>query len=57
LPADKHIRLLSPGLLATIDIPEQRQHAQNGEIVVALIAGSEPTLKRITQRPTQAILR
>ena len=32
-------------------IIEQRNHADDGEIVVALIDGSEATLKRITQRP------
>ena len=31
-------------------VVEERQHARNGEIVVALIDGSEATLKRIEQR-------
>ena len=35
---------------------EQRDHARNGEIVVALIDGSEATLKRIEQRPGIVIL-
>jgi repressor LexA len=35
---------------------EQRDHARNGEIVVALIDGSEATLKRIEQRPGKVIL-
>lgn len=30
---------------------EQRDHARNGEVVVALIDGEEATLKRIEQRP------
>jgi repressor LexA len=37
-------------------IIEQRDHARNGEIVVALINGEEATLKRIEQRPGQVIL-
>lgn len=35
---------------------EQRDHARNGEIVVALVDGSEATLKRIEQRPGQLVL-
>ncbi len=35
---------------------EQRDHARNGEIVVALIDGEEATLKRIEQTPTACIL-
>jgi len=35
---------------------EQRGHARNGEIVVALVDGSEATLKRIEQRPGKVIL-
>jgi repressor LexA len=35
---------------------EQRSHARNGEIVVALVDGQEATLKRIQQRPGQVIL-
>jgi repressor LexA len=35
---------------------EQRDHARNGEIVVALVDGSEATLKRIEQRPGKVLL-
>lgn len=35
---------------------EQRDHADDGEIVVALIDGEEATLKRILQRPEQVLL-
>lgn len=35
---------------------EQRDHARNGEIVVALVDGSEATLKRIEQRPGRVVL-
>jgi repressor LexA len=35
---------------------EQRDHARNGEIVVALVDGSEATLKRIEQRPGKVVL-
>lgn len=35
---------------------EQRDHARNGEIVVALVDGEEATLKRIEQTPGQIIL-
>lgn len=35
---------------------EQRDQARNGEIVVALVDGSEATLKRIEQRPGKVIL-
>jgi repressor LexA len=35
---------------------EQRDHARNGEIVVALIDGVEATLKRIEQRPGEVLL-
>ena len=35
---------------------EQREQARNGEIVVALIDGSDATLKRIEQRPGEVIL-
>jgi repressor LexA len=35
---------------------EQRDHARNGEVVVALVDGSEATLKRIEQQPGQVIL-
>lgn len=34
-------------------IVEQREHARNGEIVVALVDGEDATLKRIIQRPDQ----
>jgi repressor LexA len=35
---------------------ERRDHARNGEIVVALIDGEEATLKRIEQRPGEVLL-
>lgn len=35
---------------------ERRNHARNGEIVVALIEHSEATLKRIEQRPGEILL-
>ncbi len=35
---------------------EKREHARNGEIVVALIEGREATLKRIEQCPNEVIL-
>lgn len=35
---------------------EKREHARNGEIVVALIEGREATLKRIEQCPNKVIL-
>ena len=35
---------------------EQRDQARNGEIVVALIEGSDATLKRIEQKPDCVIL-
>ena len=35
---------------------EQRDHARNGDIVVALIDGEEATLKRIEQRPGVTLL-
>ena len=35
---------------------EQRDHARNGEVVVALVDGSEATLKRIEQQPGQVTL-
>jgi repressor LexA len=35
---------------------EQREHARNGEIVVALIGGEEATLKRIHQEPGRVVL-
>lgn len=37
-------------------IMEQRKEARNGEIVVALVDGSETTLKRIAQRPGEIVL-
>jgi repressor LexA len=37
-------------------IVEARNHARNGEIVVALIERSEATLKRIEQRPDAVVL-
>ncbi len=37
-------------------VVEQRDHARDGEIVVALIDGEEATLKRIEQTPTACIL-
>jgi repressor LexA len=35
---------------------EQRDSASNGEIIVALVANEEVTLKRIEQKPGQVIL-
>jgi repressor LexA len=35
---------------------EQRDHARNGEIVVALVRGEEATLKRILQEPARTML-
>jgi repressor LexA len=35
---------------------EQRDHADNGEIVVALVNGSDATLKRLEQTPREIIL-
>ncbi len=35
---------------------EQRNHARNGEVVVALIDGGETTLKRIEQQPGEVLL-
>ncbi|MDJ0863571.1 MAG: transcriptional repressor LexA [Gammaproteobacteria bacterium] len=35
---------------------EQRSHARNGEIVVALVDGQEATLKRIEQKPGEVVL-
>ncbi|GAB6040351.1 transcriptional repressor LexA [Endothiovibrio diazotrophicus] len=35
---------------------EQRDHARNGEVVVALVDGEEATLKRIEQRPGEVVL-
>jgi repressor LexA len=37
-------------------VVEARQHARNGEVVVALIDGAEATLKRIEQRPGSVLL-
>ncbi|MCW8829252.1 MAG: transcriptional repressor LexA [Gammaproteobacteria bacterium] len=37
-------------------IIEQRDHAHDGEIVVALVHGEEATLKRIEQQPDKVIL-
>jgi repressor LexA len=37
-------------------VVEQRDHARNGEIVVALVDGEEATLKRIEQTPGQIVL-
>lgn len=37
-------------------VVEQRDHARNGEIVVALVDGEEATLKRIEQTPGACIL-
>ncbi len=37
-------------------VVEQRDHARDGEVVVALVDDSDATLKRITQRPGQVIL-
>lgn len=35
---------------------EQRDHARNGEIVVALVDGEEATLKRIEQKAGKVVL-
>ncbi|NIR31839.1 MAG: transcriptional repressor LexA [Gammaproteobacteria bacterium] len=37
-------------------VVEAREHARNGEIVVALVDGEEATLKRIEQRPGAVML-
>lgn len=37
-------------------VVEHRSHARNGEIVVALVDGSEATLKRIEQKPGAVVL-
>ncbi len=37
-------------------VVERRDHARNGEIVVALIDDEEATLKRIEQTPAECIL-
>jgi repressor LexA len=37
-------------------VVERREHARDGEIVVALIDGEEATLKRIEQRPGEVLL-
>ncbi len=37
-------------------IIEHRNHARNGEVVVALIHGEEATLKRIVQKPGKVVL-
>ncbi|ROR32550.1 transcriptional repressor LexA [Inmirania thermothiophila] len=37
-------------------VVEAREHARNGEVVVALIDGAEATLKRIEQRPGEVVL-
>jgi repressor LexA len=37
-------------------VVEQRSSARNGEIIVALIEGSDATLKRIEQKPGEVIL-
>jgi repressor LexA len=37
-------------------VVEQRDHARNGEIVVALVDGSDATLKRIEQKPGVVVL-
>lgn len=37
-------------------VVEHREHARNGEVVVALIDGEQATLKRIEQRPGEIVL-
>lgn len=37
-------------------VVESREHARDGEVVVALIDGAEATLKRIEQRPGRVVL-
>ena len=44
--------MVEAGILSgDLVVIEQRDHARNNEIVVALIDGCETTLKRIQQRP------
>jgi repressor LexA len=46
--------MIEDGILdGDLVIVEQRDHARNGEIVVALVDGGDATLKRIVQRPGQ----
>jgi repressor LexA len=37
-------------------VVEPRDHARNGEVVVALVDGTEVTLKRLLQRPGEVVL-
>ena len=37
-------------------VVEPRQQASNGEMVVALVDGSEATVKRLLQRPDEVVL-
>ena len=37
-------------------VVEERDHADNGELVVALVDGEEATLKRLEQRPGEVVL-
>ena len=37
-------------------VVEPRQQASNGELVVALVDGSEATVKRLLQRPGEVVL-
>ena len=49
--------MIEDGILdGDLVIIEQRDHARNNEIVVALIEGQETTLKRIQQKPGKVIL-
>lgn len=44
--------MIEDGILdGDLVVIESREHARNGEIVVALVDGGEATLKRIVQRP------
>ena len=49
--------MIEDGILdGDLVIIEQRDTAKNGEVVVALIAGEEATLKRIEQKPDEVVL-
>ena len=49
--------MIEDGILdGDLVIIEQRDHARNNDIVVALVEGQETTLKRIQQRPGKVIL-
>jgi repressor LexA len=49
--------MCEPGILdGDQAVIEQRDHARNGEIVVALVRGEEVTLKRIRREPGRVLL-